>query len=68
MKTSDVPRHDGAELRFAQFAIKTLGDIQRHDLFRWPVATDSAAILAAVAGIDDHRSEGAAGVLPLRHA
>ena len=42
------------QLRLAQFALETLGDIEGDHLLRWTIATIRAAIFAAVSGIYDH--------------
>ena len=53
---------DGLELRLAQFAVDPQGDIERDRFFRRAIAPLGAAVLAAVAGIDDDGFEGMAGV------
>ena len=52
-----------AELRFAQFAIEALRDIERR-LLLWPsIAPRSTVVFAAVARVHDHGFEGSAGIL-----
>src|SRR5437762_11928135 len=48
------PGHHGFQLRFAQLAVKTLGDIESNHLLRWTVAAICAAIFAPMSRVHYH--------------
>src|SRR2546421_10874781 len=58
-----VPGHHRFQLRFAQLAVKTLGDIESNNLFWWAIPAICAAILAPMSGIHYHRIKSLSRVL-----
>src|SRR5258708_3959654 len=51
------PSHHRFQLRFAQFAVKTLGDIESNYLLRRTVTAICAAVFSPVAGVHHHGIE-----------